>query len=130
MQYFLTAGGDRLGRYWSQQRGRNQNSNGSLGVRASSVGVVGREARPARQAGKQAGNVDELSCLVRQLFVGRRGVRLHKALIVTEEEDSWSSGSFSRLSKYVGCGMRDEGCSAGVEVEVEADLGGWKGERK
>jgi hypothetical protein len=48
----LTAGADGLGRYWSQQRGRNQNSNGSLGVRASSVG---RQRQGGKQAGRQAG---------------------------------------------------------------------------
>ena len=42
--YFLTAGADGLGRYWSQQRGRNQNSNGSLGVFRRQAGGRGREA--------------------------------------------------------------------------------------
>jgi hypothetical protein len=61
--YFLTAGADGLCRYWSRQRGRNQNSNGNLGVRASSVDAGrqgGRSREICRQAGRQAGSsVDE-----------------------------------------------------------------------
>ncbi len=40
--------------YWSQQRGRNQYSNGSLGVRASSVGA-GRQGGKKAEAGSYVG---------------------------------------------------------------------------
>lgn len=61
--YLLTAGAGGLGRYWSQQRGRNQNSNGQ-GVfrRRRQAGRWEAEAGRyvGRQAGRQAGSsVDE-----------------------------------------------------------------------
>jgi hypothetical protein len=52
-------------------------------------------------------------------------MRLHTALGAKDEQDSWSSGSFNCLSWDLGCMMWDEeGCSAGVELELEvAGLG-------
>jgi hypothetical protein len=104
---FLTAGADGLGRYWSQQRGRNQNSNGSLGVGRQRQG--GKQA--GRQAGRQAGSsVDGYWCLVRQSFVGRRGMRLHKALGETSRTGGASVHSVVCPGmSNVGCGMWDVG---------------------
>lgn len=51
--YLLTAGADGLGRYWSQQRGRNQNSNGQ-GVFRRRRRAGRWEAEAGRYVGRQA----------------------------------------------------------------------------